>query len=92
MADTESRDRRNDATGKPGRQRIKRVHVNQHVIRSNLKHGKNDPPLTVKVGRENIRAHSVEILGPSSVVYRGDRPLSCGARCWIETKSEVRCE
>ena len=65
------------------------VHVNQHVIRSNAKTGSQEPVLTVKQGRTNRYASRVSIAGPSTVVYSPDKPLSCGARCWIETFSEV---
>lgn len=65
------------------------VHVNQHVIRSNLKNDANDPVLTVKTYKDNVYAHEVEIHGPSKVVYSPDKPLSCGARVWIETESHV---
>jgi hypothetical protein len=67
------------------------IHVNQHVIRANKKHDKNDPVITVKSGKNNTYCHEVEILGPSKVVYGGnDRPLlNCGARVVIETESEV---
>lgn len=65
------------------------IHVNQHIIKANAKNGTNDPPLTVKTYKENRKAHAVEILGPSKVVHSPDKPLSCGARVWIETHSEV---
>ena len=67
------------------------IHVNQHVIRANKKHNKNDPVITVKSGKNNTYCHEVEILGPSKVVYGGnDKPLlNCGARVVIETESEV---
>lgn len=65
------------------------IHVNQHVIRSNHKTGNRGPVLSVKQGKKNTYAHEVEILGPSCVVYSPDKPLSCGARVWIETTSEV---
>lgn len=68
---------------------IKRIHLNQHVIRSNKKNNENNPPLTIKMDGNNIRAYSVEINGPSMVVYSPDKPLSCGARLWIETESEI---
>ena len=67
----------------------KRIHVNMHKIRFNKKHGTNDPVITVKTSHSNRYAHSVDILGPSTVIYRPDKPLSCGARVWIETESEV---
>lgn len=65
------------------------IHINQHVIKSNLKEGRSDPVITVKTYKENRYAHEVEILGPSRVVYSPDKPLSCGARVWIETQAEV---
>ena len=65
------------------------IHVNQHVIRSNQKTGAREPVITVKQGKKNTYTHEVEILGPSRVVYSPDKPLSCGARVWIETTSEV---
>jgi len=65
------------------------IHVNQHVIKSNAKKGATDPVLTVKTYKSNTYAHEVEILGPSRIVYSPDKPLSCGAKVWIETDSEV---
>jgi len=56
------------------------VHVNQHVIKSNLKSGEVDPVLTVKTYKTNTYAHEVEITGPCKVIYSPDKPLSCGAR------------
>ena len=60
-----------------------------HVIRSNKKNGTNDPVITVKTYKSNTNGHEVEILGKSKVVYSPDKPLSCGARVWIETDGEV---
>jgi len=67
------------------------IHVNQHRIRSNLKHGTNDPVITVKEGRKNTYGHSVKINGPSEVIYGGiDKPiLPCGARVVIVTEADV---
>ena len=65
------------------------VHVNQHVVRSNTKTGAREPVLTVKTYKSNTYANEVQINGPSKVVYSPDKPLSCGARVWIETESEV---
>lgn len=65
------------------------IHVNQHVIRANNKTGADDPVLTVKTYKSNIYAHKVQINGPSKVVYSPDKPLSCGAKVWIETEAEV---
>ena len=68
---------------------ITRIHVNQHIIRANKKNNESNPVLTVKRGKSNNYAHEVEILGPSKVVYSPDKPLSCGAKVWIETENEV---
>lgn len=65
------------------------IHVNQHVIKSNRVNGANEPTLTVKTYKDNRYAHEVDILGPSRIIYNADKPLSCGARVWIETYAEV---
>jgi hypothetical protein len=67
-----------------------RIHVNQHIIRANKKHGKDDPAITVRFSRGAIRCRSVEINGPSRIVQSMHKPLSCGAKVWIETESDVR--
>lgn len=73
----------------------KRIHVNQHVIRRNNKvvaGGELEPPITVKHKGGNTYAKEVIIYGASKVVYSPDKPLSCGAKVWIETDSEVLLE
>lgn len=65
------------------------IHVNQHVVKSNSKSGERHPVLTVKNYKSNTYCHSVTINGPSKVVYSPDKPLSCGAKVWIETEAEV---
>ncbi len=67
----------------------KRIHINQHKIRSNKKNNTNEPVITVKTSKSNDYAHEVEIQGPSKVIYSPDKPLSCGARVWIETDEKV---
>ena len=67
--------------------KLKRIHINQHHIRANNK-GDNKPVITVKCGKQNVYGNSVIINGESMVVYP-DKPLSCGARVWIETHAEV---
>ena len=66
------------------------VHVNQHVIRKNHKTGEAKPPLTVKTYKSNDYGSTVEINGPCRVIYRPEKPLSCGARVWIETEAGVK--
>jgi hypothetical protein len=70
--------------------RKKILHVNKNIIASNKKHSLKDPPVTVRMGKEIHRGHEAEIDGPSRLVYRPDKPLSCGARVWIETTAFVR--
>ena len=67
----------------------KKIHINMHEIRSNKRNGTNDPVITVKTYNSNTYGYEVDILGASKVVYSPDKPLSCGARVWIETDSEV---
>ena len=69
-----------------------RIPVNQHLIRSNAKTGANDPVLTIKKGKTNRYAHRVKILGDSEVIYSPDKPLSCGAKVWIETTAPIWAE
>lgn len=69
----------------------KRIHVNQHVIRSNKKNDVRAPVLIVKTYKSNDYCHEAVIDGPCRVIYSPDKPLSCGARVWIETDSEVVC-
>lgn len=72
------------------KRRLTRIHVNQHKIRANRANQTDLPVITVKTGRSNTYAHEVEVEGSSRIVYRPDRPLSCGARVWIETEGSVK--
>lgn len=65
------------------------IHVNQHIIRANNKSEDKKPPLTIKTYKENRKGFEAEITGSARVIYSPDKPLSCGARVWIETDSEV---
>jgi len=67
----------------------KRIHINQHKIKSNKKNNTKEPVITVKTSKSNNYAHEVEIQGPSKVIYSPDKPLPCGARVWIETEEKV---
>lgn len=68
---------------------IKRIHVDQHVIRANKRDGTSNPPITVQTSKGPIKASRVVVEGPSMFVYKPDEPLSCGARLWIETTAQV---
>ena len=72
-----------------------RIHVNQHNIRANTK-GADEPVLTVKDYKQNRKTNNVEIRDSNNdvvatVVYAPEKPLSCGARVWIETDLNVIC-
>lgn len=67
----------------------KKIHINQHNIKANKKNGTDLPVITIKTSRDNTYAHEIAIQGPSTVVYRPDKPLSCGARVWVETYSKI---
>jgi hypothetical protein len=69
--------------------KLKRIHVNQHIIRRNRRESASEPPLTVKVNRQNLRADRVVIDGPAEIVYSPARPLPCGATVWVETRAPV---
>jgi hypothetical protein len=65
------------------------IHVNQHEVKANSKNKTDNPVLTIKTYKDNIYAHEVAIKGESKVVYSPDKPLSCGAKVWIETQAKV---
>lgn len=72
------------------KRRIKTIiHVNQHVIKKNRATGSQDPPLTIKTYKETTLARDCIIHGPSTVIYRPEAPLACGAHVWIETYADV---
>ena len=64
------------------------IHINQHIIKRNSKTGERDPVITCKTYKSNDYTDVVEINGPSRVVYSADKPLSCGAKVWIECEFE----
>ena len=69
---------------------LKRIHINQHVIRRNAKTGEREPVITCRTYKSNDYAHEVEIDGPCKIIYSPDKPLSCGAKVWIETTAPIR--
>lgn len=70
----------------------KRIHINQHKIRSNAKTGEREPVITVKTYKTNDYCHTVIINSPCKVIYSPDNPLPCGAKVWIETEGEILCD
>lgn len=73
------------------------IHVNQHVIKANAKNGTVDPVLTVKTYKSNTYAHEAWIMDKdgevaAKIIYSPNKPLSCGARVWIETENDVQTD
>jgi hypothetical protein len=69
------------------------LHVNQHNIRANSK-GADLPVLTVKDYKQNRKCNQALIKDAegnvvAKLVYSPDKPLSCGAKVWIETELNV---
>jgi hypothetical protein len=69
---------------------MKIIHINRNIIQSNAKHGKQDPVCRIEENGVVQYCMGVDILGPSRMIYRPDKPRSCGAKLWIETEAEVR--
>lgn len=78
------------------RTRKKIIHVNQHKIKSNIKNDEKEPVLTAKDYKTNVYGNTVVIRDGDTevarIVYSPDKPLSCGARVWIETNLEVEVD
>jgi len=72
-----------------------RIHINQHNIKYNNKStGDIKPVITAKDYTQNRKGNDVLILDDDGevvarVIYSPDKPLDCGAKCWIETFNEV---
>jgi hypothetical protein len=69
------------------------IHVNQHNIRANSK-GSELPVITCKTYKKNNYANEVIIYDKNGdvsarVIYSPDKPLSCGAKVWIETNNKI---
>ena len=70
------------------------IHVNQHVIKRNTKHGTDEPVLTVKTYKENNYAHEAILKTKdgvefAKVIYSPHKPLSCEARVGIEIDTDT---
>jgi len=72
--------------------KIARIHVNQHVIKANAKSGERNPVFTIKQGGKNTYATRVKVVGEMGLVYSPDKPLSCGAKVWIETRGDIELD
>ena len=66
------------------------VIINRNVIAANKKHGKNDPPISVREGRNGKPDYHLEFefKGKCKLVYNPNKPLKCGATVWLEVDEE----
>lgn len=70
---------------------VLRIHVNINNIRHNAKAGDTLPVCRVQSGNVATYCDEVIIDGPSKLVYSPEHPLACGAKVWIETTANVKC-
>jgi hypothetical protein len=68
---------------------MKIIHINRNIIQRNAKRGEQEPVVRVEENGIVKYCMEVDIKGPSRMVYRPDKPRSCGAKLWIETDAEV---
>lgn len=63
---------------------MKYVSINAHTIRSNAKHGTDDPPIRIartKSDAKPVYAHEIELVGNARLVYDPTKAIMrCGAR------------
>lgn len=60
----------------------KTIHIHQAKLR------RGEPAIIVRTYKGVSHHRRVEVLGPC-VIVNAASPDRCGARCWIETESEV---
>lgn len=77
---------------------MRRIHVNQHRIRSNAKRHAEDrePVFSIKTWQTNDYANRIGLVVDgrlvAAFVYSPDKPLSCGAKVWCEVDDTVKLE
>lgn len=68
-----------------------RIHIRRDLIAKDKKAGTKSRVIGVETfGRCKRYGCRVTIEGPCTVVYSPSKPLSCGARAWVETYSHVK--
>lgn len=66
---------------------IKRVHVDRQILARNRKLGTNEPAYTIQTSKGSIKCLLVKGM---FTFDQSNKPLSCGARMYGETKGEVQ--
>jgi len=69
---------------------MNRIHVRRDTIAKDTKQGTWGKAVGIETtGRKKRYAYSVTLTGPAKLIYNPLKPLSCGARAWIETDAKV---
>jgi hypothetical protein len=73
---------------------IKRIVVNRHIIQAKKKNHRVDPPLSLQTSKGVQRCTQISICDSKGAVvaevkYNPEKPLSCGATVYIETRNSV---
>lgn len=67
---------------------IKRIHVDRRRLAQNVRRGEDEAAWTIQTSKGPIKCVHWELTGKTSGDQRA-KPLSCGARMYIETRAEV---
>ena len=71
---------------------LKRIHINRHTMTRNWKENAYKEAIGVEYyeagKKQKTYAHDVLVAGPTRII-QSQKPLSCGAKCWIETNAKV---
>lgn len=70
---------------------IKRIHVDRQILAQNRKTGGDEPAWTIQTSKGSFKSRQVYMNGRCRAI-QGAKPLSCGARMYIETRSMVHYE
>jgi hypothetical protein len=68
---------------------VKRIHVDRRIIAQNRKNGTKLPHWTIQTSKGPIKCSEWKLLGPIQGSGPDDKQLSCGARVYMVTRSEV---
>jgi hypothetical protein len=74
---------------------LKRIHVSQPNIKANHKDGGNRPVFSIlESGKRVQHSHGFRVVSDTGEVllegiYNENKPLSCGARVWLESNFNI---
>lgn len=69
---------------------LKRIHVNQFVIKRFHKTGEDEPAWIIRTSQGTYYARHWEMTGPVEGIQSLAKPMpGCSARLWLETRSEI---